>query len=69
MSNNLLSPEKKSENIKTPKLEPRSFAFHPWNEYLESNLCSWNFDMLKFKDLTNGRHLPEFGNALFKKFK
>jgi len=25
--------------------------------------------MLKFKDLTNGRHLPEFGNALFKKFK
>jgi len=67
MSNNLLSPEKKYEKSKTPKLEPRVFAFSPWNEYLEANVCTWNFDMLKFKELTNGRHLPEFGGAIMKK--
>jgi len=67
MSNNLLSPEKKYQKNKTPKLEPTVFAFSPWNEYLEANVCSWNFDMLKFKELTHGRHLPEFGSAIMKK--
>jgi len=67
IGNYLLSP-RKLEPKNTFTLEPQSFACSPWNEYLETNICNWNFDMLKFKDLTNGRHLTEFGIGIIKRF-
>jgi len=55
----------------SPKItyESKIFDFSPWTSYLEGNVFNWNFDMLKFRDLTNGKHVLEFGVAAFKKFK
>lgn len=49
-------------------LDSRTFEYSPWSSYLEQNVCDWNFDMLKLKDMTNGKHVVEFGCALIKKF-
>jgi hypothetical protein len=50
------------------EIESRSFQYSPWSNYLEGNAFSWNFDMLKFRDLTQGQHVLEFGKAMFKRF-
>lgn len=45
-----------------------SQQYSPWTNYLEANAFTWNFDMLKFRDLTQGQHVLEFGKAMFNKF-
>lgn len=35
---------------------------------MEENICNWNFDTLKFKEMTNGSHVIYFGNGIMKKF-
>lgn len=58
-----------SDKPKPPALlASKSFDCSPWSSYLEANICTWNFDMLKFKELTNSNHMIEFGSALMKKF-
>jgi len=50
-------------------MDSKAYNFSPWNDYLEENICKWGFDMLKFKELTKGTHMLEFGCSIFKRFK